>query len=285
MDYNSLSDEDLERHFNPRFAVPDFQDYHDANAARSARSRANLASELDIPYGDSPLERLDIFPSAQPGTPVQVFLHGGYWRAMDKQDFSFVADALVPAGVTVVIINYDLCPKVTLDKIVEQTRRAIAWCYRHIADFGGDPERLFISGHSAGAHLAVMALLEDWRGRHDLAADTIKGVTATSGVYELAPVLRISVNAEIRLTAAMAARNSPTLHPPTRHLPLLLLVGADEPAGWIKQTTDFRAAFEASAGPCDYLELPGRHHFSIIRDMADSGSPLFLAMLRQMSLL
>lgn len=285
MDYNSLSDDVLEQHLNPRVAAPDFQEHQDANAARSAQTRANLASELDIPYGESPLERLDIFPSAQPGSPVQVFIHGGYWRAMDKQDFSFVADALVPAGVTVVVINYDLCPNVTLDKIVEQTRRAIAWCHRHIADFGGDPERLFVSGHSAGAHLAIMALLEDWPGRHGLPADPIKGVTASSGVYELAPVLRISVNAEIRLTAAMAARNSPTLHPPQHHLPLLLVVGADEPAGWIKQTTDFRAAFEASAGPCEYLELPGRHHFSIIKDMADGGSPLFLAMLRQMSLL
>ena len=284
MDYRALSDEELESHLNPRVAVPDFESHLADFAARSARSRADLEAVLDLPYGESPLERLDIFPAAAPGAPVQVFVHGGYWRALDKSDHSFVAEALVAAGATVVAINYDLCPAVTLDRIVAQTRAAIAWTYRNIGDYGGDPERLFVSGHSAGAHLAVMALLEDWPGQHDLPPEPIKGVTASSGLYDLAPVLRISVNEDVRLTADMAARNSPTLHPPRQALPMLLAVGAEEPAGWIQQTTDFRRAFEASAGPADFLEVPGRNHFSMLYDLADPETPLCRAVLAQMGL-
>ena len=284
MDLGRLSDEDRERHLNPRIAVPDFEAHLADYAARSARSRATLEAVTDLPFGEGPLERLDVFPAAAPGAPVQVFVHGGYWRALDKSDHSFVAEALVAAGATVVAINYDLCPAVTLDRIVAQTRAAIAWTYRNIGDYGGDPERLFVSGHSAGAHLAVMALLEDWPARHGLPPAPIKGVTAISGVYDLAPVRRLSVNADIRLTAEMAARNSPTLQPPRRALPMLLAVGAEEPAGWIEQSTGFRRAYEAGAGPADFLEVPGRNHFSVLYDLADPETALCRAVLEQMSL-
>ena len=284
MDHVGVGDDELERHLNPRIAVPDFEAHLADYAARSARSRARLETVLDLPFGESPPERLDVFPAAAAGAPVQVFVHGGYWRALDKSDHSFVAEALVAAGATVVSINYDLCPAVTLDRIVAQTRAAVAWTYRNIADYGGDPERLFLSGHSAGAHLAVMALLEDWPAAHGLPPDPIKGVTAISGVYDLAPVCRLSVNADIRLTAEMAARNSPTLHPPRRALPMLLAVGAEEPAGWIAQTTGYRRAYEASAGPAGFLEIPGRNHFSVLYDLADPDTALCRAVLEQMSL-
>ncbi|MDJ0944016.1 MAG: alpha/beta hydrolase [Kiloniellales bacterium] len=284
MDHRTLTDEELERHLNPRVAAPGFEAHLADYAARSAVSRAKLEAVLDLPFGKSPLERLDVFPAASAGAPVQVFVHGGYWRALDKSDHSFAAEALVAAGATVVAINYDLCPAVTLDRIVAQTRAAVAWTYRNIAAYGGDPERIFLSGHSAGAHLAVMALLEDWPGQHGLPPEPIKGVTAISGVYDLAPVLRISVNDDVRLTAEMAARNSPTLHPPRRALPLLLAVGAEEPAGWIQQTLDFRRAFEASAGPASFLEVPDRNHFSVLYDLADPETALCRAVLQQMGL-
>ena len=282
MDYGNLSDEELEAHLNPRVAVPDFQAHIDDYVARSAASRARLSAEIDVPYGRGALETLDIFPSAKPDAPVQVFIHGGYWRALDKADHSFAAEALVEAGATVVMPNYDLCPSVDLDRIVEQVRAAVAWTYRHASGFGGDPDRLFISGHSAGAHLAIMALSAD--RDQGLPPTAIKGVTAISGLYDLKPVLRISVNEDVRLTAEMAERNSPTLHPPARGLPMMIAVGADEPAGWIKQSTDFRDAYNRVCGPCDYLEVAGRSHFSILHDVADRDSALCQAMLRQMSL-
>ena len=118
----------------------------------------------------------------------------------------------------------------------------------------------------------------------DPSLPAIKGVTAISGLYDLKPVLRVSVNEDVRLTEAMAERNSPTLHPPTRALPMVLAVGADEPAGWIKQSADFRDAYSRVAGPCDYLEVAGRSHFSILHDVADRDSALCQAMLRQMDL-
>ncbi len=282
MDYGDLNDEELEAHLNPRVAVPDFQAHIDDYVARSAAARARLPAELDVPYGESALEKLDIFPSADPDAPVQVFIHGGYWRALDKADHSFAAEALVEAGATVVMPNYDLCPAVDLDRIVEQVRAAVAWTHRHARDFGGDPDRLFVSGHSAGAHLAVMALSDD--RQQDLPATAIRGITAISGLYDLRPVLRISINDDVRLTEEMAERNSPTLHPPARARPMVLAVGADEPAGWIKQSADFRDAYSRVAGACDYLEVAGRSHFSILHDVADRDTALCQAMLRQMDL-
>ena len=210
--------EELERQFNPRVAVPNHGEQIAARSEASARVRERLKAELDLRYGPGPKETLDIFPAAVDSAPVQLYVHGGYWRANDKSDVSFMAEPLVAAGATVVLINHDLCPDVGVGDIVEQVRRAIAWTYRHKAEHGGDPDQIYISGNSAGAHLCAMALAHDWEAK-GLPADLIKGATLITGVYDLEPVLHISVNQDVRLDPEAARRLSPMFLPPRRPLP------------------------------------------------------------------
>ncbi len=281
--YEDLSDRDLEQQLNPRLAVPDFEEKLARYVRASELARAELGPPREVAYGESALQTADVFAGPGADAPINVFVHGGYWRALDKRDHSFVAPPLVAAGACAVIINYELCPAVTVDDIVEQVRRAIVWAYDEPASVPGDRDRFFVSGHSAGAHLAAMAMATDWSAR-GLPADAVKGYAAVSGIYELAPVLRVSVNQEIRLTPEMAARNSPTLAPPPPVAPLLLAVGERETPAWIRQSTDFAAACEKNSVDVTYLPVPGMDHFEIGASLGDAESPVVRAILAQMGL-
>ena len=287
MTYRNLSPAALELEFNPRAVARNLDERLAASAAASAETRARLDCVLDVRYGPGANETLDIFPAADSGAgphaPVHLFIHGGYWRAMDKSDYSFIADAFQPAGATTVVINYDLCPTVTLDTIVEQSNRSIAWTFRNIADYGGDPERLYVSGNSAGGHLTAMALAHDWEAE-GLPADIIKGAAPITGVMDCEPVLDITVNEEVRLEPEAARRLSPLRNPPRRALPLLVAVGGAEPRLWIKMSEDYAALCRGRGIECEYLEMPGQDHFDISRAVGDPESPLARAMLRMMGL-
>ena len=234
-------------------------------------------------YGPGEKETLDIFPAPEPGAPVLLFIHGGYWRAMDKNDYSFIADVFQPAGAVTVIINYDLCPAVTLDTIVEQSNRSIAWTFRNIEEYGGDPCRLFVSGNSAGGHLTAMALAHDWEAE-GLPGDIIEGAIPITGVMDCEPVLDITVNEQVRLDPEAARRLSPLRNPPREILPLLVAVGGAEPPLWIGMSEDYAALCRQHGIDVEYLEMPGQDHFDISRAVGDSESPLARAMLRMMGL-
>jgi arylformamidase len=284
MDLDLLSADEREAQMNPRVAVPEAEAYLADFAQRSAEARARLEGRLDIAYGDTPLQALDVFAAAGGGgAPLHIFIHGGYWRALDKNANSFVAEGLVDAGATAVLLNYDLCPAVTLDDIVGQVRAAIAWIHGHAGDLGGDPNRIFISGHSAGAQLAMMALGHDWEA-DGLPSDLIKGAVGVSGVYDLLPVLKISVNDDVRLSEDMAARNSPTRHPPATSAPLVVAVGQQETPAFVAQSKDFHQTCVNAGLDSRYLECPGDDHFSVLYTLANPISSLCGLVLRQMSL-
>ena len=268
MDYAALSDAEINRQFMPRLAVPDHEVWLAGDAELSEAARRALPGRLDIPYGDTPLQRLDIFPAARAPAPTVVFFHGGYWRALDKSTYSFVAQSLAPAGIATVLVNYDLCPAVTLDEVVRQAIAAVAWVYRNGAAHGCDPQRLYVAGNSAGAHLAAMALAQEWRAQ-GLPADLVKGACCITGIYDIAPVLRIDANAEIRLRPEMVARNSPLSLPLPARPPVIVAVGADETPLWIKQSTDYAAKLRAAGVASELMIVPGTHHFSVPRSLAD----------------
>ena len=144
----------LNRMYNNRALVPEHAVHFSRWAETSAAARRRQACTLDIPYGQRPLEKLDVFAAASSHAPVMVFIHGGWWRSLDKSDHSFVAPAFTDSGACVVMPNYELCPAVTIPQIVMQTVAALAWTWRNIARFGGDPQRISVVGHSAGGHLA-----------------------------------------------------------------------------------------------------------------------------------
>jgi arylformamidase len=281
--YKEFRKEEMELHFDPGALAPDRAKWSEERGRRSAEARKKFRSSLNIPYGPSPRQVLDIFPAAGAHAPVQLFIHGGYWRSGSKDDYSFIASMLVPAGATTVVIEYDLCPKVTVTDIVGQARAAIAWTYGHIAGYGGDPARIFVSGHSVGAHLVTMALAHDWE-KDALPKNIIKGAVAISGVYDLEPVLHVGVKNEIKLDAETARNNSPMLYPPMPTAPLFIAVGGDESAGWRQMSFDFFNLCRERGVNCQFLEVAGVHHYSISALLGDSRSLLARAMLGQMGL-
>lgn len=281
--YKGFRQEEMELHFDPSVLVPDRARWSEERGRKSAEARKQFRSLLNIPYGPSPRQVLDIFPAASARAPVQLFIHGGYWRSGSKDDYSFIASMLVPAGATAVVIEYDLCPRVTVTDIVGQVESAIGWTYRHIAKYGGDPAKLFVTGHSVGAHLTVMALAHDW-GKNGLPKNIIKGAVAISGVYDLEPVLHVGVRDEIGLDVETARKNNPMLHPPRAIAPLFIAVGGDESAGWRQMSLDFFNLCSQRGVDCQFLEVPGVHHYSISALLGDSRSPLARASLSQMGL-
>lgn len=273
----------MESQFNPRAAVPEFPRLAEQRAKASLSGRRTLKSWLDVPYGDSPRQTLDIFPADGRAAPVLLYFHGGYWRGGSKEDNCHFAPAFVNAGATVVLVEHDLCPSVTLGEIVRQSRSAIAWAYRHIPEYGGDPSKLYIAGSSAGGHLVAMALAHDWEGE-GLPRGLIKGAVAISGVYDLDAVLHIDVNEDIRLTPKTARENSPLHHPPLPHTPLIIAVGGGETIGWKQMSQDFFRLCRGRGVTCEYLEVPEENHFSLSAILADSDSLLTRAILGQMGL-
>ena len=281
--YKGFRKEEIEFHFNPQVAVPDHPRWAEGRRKASLRVRGTVKSWLNVPYGNSPRQVMDIFPGDKAGTPVLVYIHGGYWRGGSKDDNCQFAEVFVRRGVTVVVLEHDLCPSVTVTEIVRQARSAVAWVYGHISAYGGDPSRLYLSGSSAGGHLVAMALAHDWE-KQGLPRHMIKGAVAISGVYDLDAVLHVSVNEEIRLDAESARENSPFLHPPLPYTPLVVAVGGSEPRGWKQMSEDFFRLCRERGVECEYLEIPDAHHFSLSSHLADPDSPLARAILTQMDL-
>ncbi len=251
--------------------------------AASTRSRAALGGGIDERYGEGSKATLDFFPAREPGSPVLVFIHGGYWRRMDKIDHSFVADVPVAAGAAVAVINYDLCPTVTIDTIVAQCRAAIAWVYHNAKRFNGDPDRIFVSGHSAGGHLTAMTIATDWKAR-GLPADLIKGGLPISGIFDLHPIRRTSINVEARLDQESADRLSPIYMKPLSMPPIVAAVGAKETFGFIEQNRAFADRWRHWGGQVELLEVPNVHHFDVPLELARANSSLSRALLGLMGL-
>ncbi|MDI4633519.1 alpha/beta hydrolase [Pelomonas sp. V22] len=241
-------------------------------AEASSLARSQTECRLDIAYGEEPGETLDVFPTPTPGAPVLVFIHGGYWRALDKSDHSFVAPVFADEGALVVVPNYALCPTVSMERIALQMARALAWVWRHAAEHGGDPNRIVVAGHSAGGHLAAMMSCCDWKAVGiDLPRDLVKGALSLSGLHELAPLMRTPfLQRDLRLDAEAVRRLSPVNFPAPAS-PLYALVGSEESEEYKRQAEVLREAWGARAVPvCE--EVAGCHHFNIVHELCDPES-------------
>ncbi|HKI98821.1 MAG TPA: alpha/beta hydrolase [bacterium] len=282
--YKQYDQMQLDAQYKLRTRHPDFQTFFDAYERDSERVRGALEHRADVPYGDSPLQRLDVFPARRPGSPVQVFIHGGYWQGMDKRFFGYPAEPLVAAGAAFVSVNYDLAPAVSVDQIVAQCRAAVAWCHANAASFNGDPERLYVSGHSAGGHLTLMLVLGDWAPEQGEPQRIIRGACAISGVFDLEPIRLCYLNEALGLDGEAARRNSPLFHLGRHGPPLVAAVGHEETEEFRRQNGMLATAWRARGLDCEELTLPGRHHFDIVQELGRAESPLTRAMLAQMGL-
>jgi len=258
----------LDAQYNNRARIPEHPQIFDRWARDSAQARAQWRCRLDLPYGEGAGATLDVFPGERPGAPVLLFIHGGWWRSLDKRDHSFVAPAFVQAGATVVIPNYALCPAVGIDHIALQIAQALAWTWRHAADWGADRDRLVIAGHSAGGHLAALLLGCDAvvLGA-ELPPPRARQALAISGVFDLEPVRHTPfLQSDLQLTEVLARRLSP-VHFPRPAGRLWAAVGADESAEFLRQNGLLRRAWGARTVPvCE--SIAGCHHLSVVDDLA-----------------
>jgi arylformamidase len=279
--YKDFRKEELEYQYNPRVSVPEFPELAKSRSAKSRAVRERAKSWLNVPYGASARETLDIFSADKAGGPVLVYIHGGYWRSGAKEDNANFVPAFTTRGATVVLVEYDLCPQVTVTDIVRQTRAAIGWTLKNILRYGADPSKVYISGHSAGGQLTAMALACDWQAA-GMSKDCIQGAVAMSGVHDLEMVMHISANEQIRMTPEIARQNGPLLHPPRVQCPVLIAVGALEPDGWKQMSKDYFEFCRRQGMQAQYLEVPGANHYTMSDHLADSNSPLTQAIYRLM---
>jgi len=276
--WHGLTPEEHELQYNPQAAAPDFRACQIRREPWNQRA-ASLPAQRDVAYAEGALRTLDVYPAAAAKAPVHVFLHGGYWRAQDKANFAYVAKPLLRHGITAVIANYPLCPAVTLDEIVAAARDCVAWVARNVADYGADPARISLSGHSAGAHLAAAVLAEDWPAR-GLPGDVVKGAVMISGIYDPRPAIGTSVNAEIRLTQDLAARHDYERIPPRlTGCATWILAGGREPWQWIDQSFRYAQHLRRHGMDSGVLVCPGCHHFDILDLYASEDSRLMRLLL------
>ena len=253
-----------DRMYNNRAMVPDFGQYFERWVRDSALARGQACS-TSVAYGTHSTETLDIFPANRPAAPVLVFIHGGYWRFLDKFDHSFVALPFQRAGCTVVVPNYALCPSVTVPDITMQMVRALAWVSRHIAGYGGDPSRITVAGHSAGGHLAAMLMACQWRAfGPDFPPYVVRNALSISGLHELESVRRSPMlQSGLLLTDEDVLKASPAWLPAPARGELMCVVGGDESEEFLRQNALMQQAWGTQRVP-KALAMPGRQHFSML---------------------
>lgn len=281
LDYDA---EELGRQYDPRAFSPNGDAELKAVAAASEAARAALDCVADIAYAGHPMARLDLYaPKNAKNAPVRLFYHGGGWLRGAKEAAAFAAPAHVDAGAIFIAVGFPKLDAVSIDELVALSRDAAAWAYRHIAEYGGDPERIYVSGTSSGGHQAAMVLGADWLAT-GLPADTVKGATIMSASYDLAPMALTWRNDDLKLDDAGVTRLSPIHHLPVADADIVLAVAENDSPELHRQLDAYAAALGAAGKRCACLEVAGASHFSMGLAMADPATPLCRAQLTQMGL-
>lgn len=283
--YKEYDQESLDNQYNTRLHVPEFADYFKRWEELSRETEQKLPVIKDVAYGNLPRERLDIYPSVQPSSKTVVFIHGGYWQTLDKSLFQFIANGFHSYGVTTVLVTYPLAPEASIDQIVSSCRKAIQWLYNNLSEFNADPDQMYVTGHSAGGHLAAMLMATDWKvfDPH-LPSDVLKGVCAVSGLFNLVPIQRSYLNAVLKIDTETAKWNSPVGLEPLSTCSLIVAVGEAESAEFRDQSKEFYDCWKGKGAGIQLLQLPGENHYSIAEAIVDKQSPLHQALVELMEL-
>lgn len=268
-DLQKLSDE-----YSPGTCVKDKTLFLDRYREDSQAVRETIPSYQDLAFGPKKTERLDFFPAQAVGNPpLMVFIHGGYWQRLSKDDGLFPAKGFVPSGVSYASVNYTLAPEASVEEITQECRMALIWLSNNAAELGFDRDRIFVSGSSAGGHLAVEMAVTDWQAL-GFEAPLIKGVVALSGVFDLRPLVHTYINDPLGMDEHAAAMASPAFHLKTA-CPLLAAWGENEPSEFGRQSRDLTAMWAETGEGAICYEVPGRNHFDLVWAMSDPDQQLF----------
>ncbi len=277
--HEKFSDEEFEAQYNLRMGRPDYEvtvipDWLE----RSETARSELTCNLDIRYADGEKQKLDVYLCGDEDAATLVYFHGGYWQRGDKSIYSFLAQPFVAAGVNVVVAGYDLCPDVTITRISEEAREALAYIWRNGPELGINRDRITVMGHSAGGHITQMMMGTDWPAfGSDLPRDLVRAGIPVSPLSLLEPVRRTKgLNSGIRMDATEAEAQSPMLnHPPLTNAPQMVVVGGTETDEFHRQAQMYFEAFNSSDRPMELYVVPGVDHFDELNVLSDSKSPFF----------
>jgi arylformamidase len=274
--YGKLTQEQLDRSYDARATVGgDIDGVLQVYRNLTTRARATLLCRIGLPYGPTEPECVDVFPaSGAAPAPVFIYLHGGYWRLLDAADSAFMAETFTTAGVCVVVVNYALAPSVRLAEIVRQCRSAVAWVHHNIAAFGGDPDRIHVSGSSAGAHLAGMVLAGGWQNSLGLPLNIVKSASLFSGLFDLEPVRLSYVNSWARLDADEALAMSPIHWRPSSREGILFAYAPSDTDEFKRQSEHYKCVCVTAGCEVALMEVPGTNHFDIVLQLCDPTAPV-----------
>lgn len=270
--YGEFTQEELDWQYNNRERVPNSVEIMENFAARGRDYVASAEPVFDLSFGDSDAEVLDIYPAhnADGPAPVLIFFHGGYWFSRHKDDFQFVPAGFAPAGAMVVIVNYALIPDVDLAELVRQCRAATAWTHKNAAKYGGDPERLFIAGHSAGGHVTAMMFATDW-DQWGMPKSAIKGGFAISGLYDLEPIRLNYMNPTLGFTEETVRELSPINLKAEVTAPIVFAAGGAETPEFLRHNTLMSPLWGERGIQCEEIIEPGLNHFTVLEDFTTEG--------------
>jgi len=270
--WRGLTADQVRQQYDMRVAVTDSTPYVAEYAARSRAARERLSGRLDVRYGEGPRQLLDIFPAAA-ASPVVLFIHGGAWRYLSKDHFTYMVEPLLAAGLTTVLAGYDLHPNATLRRMQEQVCEAIAWTFREIGT------RITVAGHSAGAQLGAMALAHDFRAR-GLPRSPVRASFLLSGVYDFEPHRHHERYLDLCLDEDTLQGSSPARNPPIDpDLPLVVAAGESETTEYVRHAYWFGEICRGRGNPVSVLTSPGDHHFSVMNRFAQPNHLLTRALI------
>ena len=268
LDYDQ---KELDDAYDQSVYAPNLRQITGRYATNSEVTRTRLGPPRRLAYGPSEIEKLDVYSPRRPGAPIMVFVHGGAWRSGRAADYAFPAETFVRSGAHFVAADFAPVQDVggSLLAMADQARRAVAWCYRNAASFGGDPNRLYVSGHSSGGHLAGVVAVTDWVSDFGLPADVVKGTVCISGMYELAPVRLSARSSYVKFTDEMVAALSTIRHVDRIKAPMVIAYGTFETPEFQRQNREFAEALRAAGRPSLLVVAQGYNHFELPETLAN----------------